>query len=142
RAGQTPATVAVDALPDETFLGVVHLVGQAADPATRTIEVEIRIPNPGHKLKGGMFARVNLVLDRKADVPVIPDTAILRDEQGPYVYVINDSKAHRRPVNLGLAEGVLHEVTEGLEPGDRVVVRGQRQLREGEALETVEENQP
>jgi len=140
--GQTPATVAVDAFPGETFRGVVHLVGQAADPATRTIDVEIRIPNPDRRLKGGMFARVNLVLDRKADVPVIPNTAILRDEQGPYVYVVTDSKARRRAVTLGLAEGVLHEVTEGLEPGDRVVVRGQRQLRDGAAVEAIEETQP
>jgi multidrug efflux pump subunit AcrA (membrane-fusion protein) len=139
--GKTHAAIAVDAFPGESFAGTVHLVGEAADAATRTIDVEIRVPNPARKLKPGMFARVTLVLERRAGVPVVPDSALLRDDEGPYVFVVNDEKARRQRVSLGLAEGAVHEVTAGLKGGDVVVVRGQRQLRDGQAVRTVQEKQ-
>ena len=141
-AGKTRALVAVDAFPNEDFGGTVHLVGQSVDPATRTLGVEIRVPNPGGRLKPGMFARVQLVLERKEHVLVVPDRALLRDEKGTSVYVLVGTTAHRRRVSLGLSEGVLHEVTAGVGEGDRVVVRGQRQLADGQPVVPVEEKEP
>jgi len=141
-SGRTEAVVAVDAFPDEQFRGKVHLVGEAIETATRTVGVEVRVANPKRRLKPGMFARVQLVLVRKKNVPAVPHTAVLRDEEGPYVYVVNGSKAHRRRVKLGLTEGALHEVTDGVREGDVVVIRGQRQLGDGRAVVPVEEARP
>jgi multidrug efflux pump subunit AcrA (membrane-fusion protein) len=136
--GKTKAAISADALPGETFEGVVHRVGESSDPATRTIDVEVRVPNAGRKLKPGMFARVTLVLERREGVPVASEAAILRDDEGPYVFVINGEHVRRQRVSLGLVEGAVHEVTAGLKDGDVVVVRGQRQLRDGQAVRTVE----
>jgi multidrug efflux pump subunit AcrA (membrane-fusion protein) len=140
--GVTEAAVALDAVPGQQFLGKVHLVGQAVDPATRTVDVEIRVANPDGTLKPGMFARVTLVLERRAGVAVVPDSALLRDDSGPYVYAVHEGRARRRRLTLGLSEGVFHEVRAGLETGDLIVVRGQRLLRDGQAVHAVEEDQP
>jgi len=141
-AGKTPAAVTVDAFPGETFDGVVHRVGEEADAATRTIDVEIRLPNPGRRLKPGMFARVQLVLERRVGVAVVPDAALLRDETGAHVYVLDGTTARRRRVTLGLGESGRYEVRDGVAPGERIVVRGQRQLADGQTVQPVEEGEP
>ena len=74
---------------------------------------------------------MELYLEGRENVPVISDTALLREGSGVYAYVVNDSRAHRKALRLGLSEGVWHEILEGPEPGDRVVVRGQRMLEDG-----------
>jgi membrane fusion protein (multidrug efflux system) len=87
-----------------------------------------------------MFARVELVLREKKGVPVIPDHAVTWVEDEPFVTVVNDGKAHRRAVKLGLAEGPVVEVTEGLQAGALVVTRGQQGLNEGDPVAVVEED--
>jgi len=131
KEGRTRATVRVDAYSEVVFEGTVTRVSPVADEMTRTVEVEIHIPNPERRLKPGMFARVDLLLKEKKGVPAIPEDAVLRDEEKTYVYVVNNRKAHRRTVKLGLSEGPLVEVVEGLKVGERVVTRGQRMLEEG-----------
>jgi RND family efflux transporter MFP subunit len=130
-AGKTPARMVVDALPGEEFEGVVYNVGADIDRQTRTVEVELRVQNPNQRLKPGMFARLRVTLESRENVPVVPETALLREGPEVYVYVVNNSIAHRKALKLGLSEGVLNEVVEGLEPGELVVVRGQHLLQEG-----------
>lgn len=139
-AGKTTARLAVDAYPGAEFEGTLYRVGPDVDRQTRTVEVEVRIPNPDHRLKPGMFARLRLVLERRENVTVISDSALLRQGPEVYAYIVNDSKAHRRVLKLGLTQGVLHEVIEGLKPGDLVVVKGQHMLQEGDEVTIVEEN--
>ncbi len=139
--GKTPVEVTVDAYPDEKFTGCLCRIAKSVNPATRTGEVEIRIPNPTLRLKPGMFARIRLILQRKENVPVISDTALLRDEKGPYVFVVQESgkpTAFRRYVRLGMSQGILHEVLDGVKTGQLVVVRGQRQLHDGHIVKPVE----
>lgn len=140
--GKTPADISVDAYPDKTFTGLLRRVPEAVDPQTRTGEVEVHIPNPDGTLKPGMFARVSLTLQQRLDVPVVPDGALLRQGGQAYVYVVNNATAHRRPVVLGLSEGDFHEVQAGLKPGELVVVRGQRQLQDGQTVQAVREDEP
>jgi len=142
RPGVTQVVVRLDAYPDQAFTGTVKRVCAVADEQTRTIDVEIHVPNPGRRLKPGMFARIDLVLREKKAVVAIPEDILLRTETETYVYVVNDSTAHRRPVKLGLSEGPMIEVTEGLEAGEIVVHRGQRRLRDGTPVEQVEQREP
>jgi len=138
-AGKTTARLTVDAYPDEQFDGVVSRVGPGVDRVTRTVEIEVRVSNIEHRLKPGMFARLDLVLERKENVTVVSDTALLRQGPEVYAYVVNGSAAHRTVLKLGLSQGVLHEVVDGLSPGDLVVVRGQHMLEDGTEVEIVEE---
>ncbi len=139
KAGTTQATVNADAYPAETFKGTVQRISPVVDERTRTVEVEIHVPNAGRLLKPGMFARVELVLLEKKGVPVIPEHAVTWLEDRPTVTLVNDGKARRRAVKLGLAEGPAVEVTEGVEPGALVIIRGQQGLKEGDPVVAVEE---
>ncbi len=131
RRGETEAVIRVDAWPDREFSGTVYLVGQTVDPATRMVEVEVRIDNPELRLRPGMFARVRFLLERRRDVPIIPETAVSTVGGQTHVYVVEDGKARRRGVTLGLNEGERHEVLEGLAAGEKVVTQGQAQIQDG-----------
>jgi membrane fusion protein (multidrug efflux system) len=136
--GQT-AHVTVDAYPGEDFVGKVARISPVVDRQTRTAPVVIAIENPGHKLKPGMFARVSLVIEERADVPVIRQEAVLAREINPSVFVIEDGTARKQPVELGLRDGPYWEVTVGLSAGDKVVTMGQQRLRDGDEVSVEEE---
>jgi len=136
--GKTHAEVEVDACPGEKFSGYVSRIRPELDRVTRTVAVTIRVPNDDGRLKPGMYARIRLVLDERKDVPLIPDEALISSKGQTGVYVVNDGKAHVRKVRIGLEEGNLNEVLEGLRPGESVVVRGHRMLREGTPVEATD----
>lgn len=140
--GRTKAVVEVDAFPDTTFEGTLTRVRPELDRATRTVAVTICVPNPEQKLKPGMYARIELVLDRREDVPIVPDDAIVFSGSGTKVYVVEDRTVHVRQIRVGLKEGELNEVAEGLRVGELVVVRGQQLLGDGMPVIPVEEASP
>ncbi|MBU4247475.1 MAG: efflux RND transporter periplasmic adaptor subunit [Verrucomicrobia bacterium] len=133
------AELNVDAWPGETFSGQVTKISPVIDLDTRTAPVEITIKNPAYRLKPGMFARVKLVLEERNNIPVIMKEAVLGRDSDTYVYLASNNIAHLRNVRLGLREGSNYEVTEGLTPGDIVVIMGQQRLRDGAAVSTEEE---
>ncbi|HUT32914.1 MAG TPA: efflux RND transporter periplasmic adaptor subunit [Planctomycetota bacterium] len=134
KAGTTQATVSADAYPAETFRGTVQKISPVVDERTRTIEVEIHVPNADRRLKPGMFARVVLVLVEKKGVPVIPEHAVTWVDDQPWVTLVNNGKAHRRAVKLGLSEGPIVEAAEGVEPGALIIVRGQQGLKDADPV--------
>jgi len=125
-----PAHITVDAYPGREFQGAVTRTSQAVDPATRTMTVEIDIPNREHTLKPGMFARVVLVLNEHPDAMTLPETSVLKDEQGTYVYVVESDTAFRRSVQTGLVQDSQTEILGGLSDSSRVVVAGQQFARD------------
>ncbi len=132
--GQTPAVARVDAFPDQVVSGVVYRVGVTVDPGTRTVELEARFPNPDGRLKPGLFARLTLTLESRRGVLTVPEHAILTEEGRPFVRIVRDNRIERRSVTLGLSQGSLQEILDGLAAGDLVVVRGQRSVPDGEAV--------
>jgi len=136
----TKALVEVDAYPDARFDGVLSRVRPELDRVTRTVAVTIRVPNPDQELKPGMYARIQLVLDERENVPVVPDEAIVASEGKTRVYVVNGSQVRLRDVKIGLEEGNRNEVLEGLRPGEKVVIRGQQMLSDGMPVKPVEED--
>jgi membrane fusion protein (multidrug efflux system) len=136
--GETPVHIKTDAYPQDEFEGMVYKVGVALDSVTRTGEVEIRVPNPEGKLKPGMFARMTIEVNQKECI-VAPDSALIREADYTYVFVVTDNKAKRRSIKLGIWQGQLHEVLEGVSPGDIVVTHGQMRLKDGQTVEIVQE---
>ena len=139
--GETPVKIKTDAYPEDEFEGVVYRVGVAVDTVTRTGKVEIRIPNPGGKLKPGMFARMTIVLTERENAVVVPDSALIREQDDVYVFIVNGGRAEHRRVKLGLSQGEYYELLDGLSVGDTVIIRGQRQLKNGQAVEVIQEAQ-
>jgi cobalt-zinc-cadmium efflux system membrane fusion protein len=120
-----PVAVAVEAYPGETFAGVIAYVGDVVDSTTRTIKVRCSVTNRGLKLKPEMFARVNLNVGSGAAVLVLPKEAVLEVGGQEFVFVqAADGRYVRRPVVTGTASGDTIQIREGLQAGERVVVKG------------------
>jgi RND family efflux transporter MFP subunit len=124
-------TVQVDAYPGESFSGRVARVAPVLDPATRTAEMEVEIPNRTGRLKPGMYARVRLISANKENALVVPKSAMVDAQGRRGVYMVHNGQAVFRPVSLGLEEQDRVEVTEGLKEGDEVVTTGASALRDG-----------
>ncbi len=130
------AEVRAEAYPDRVFIGTVTRVVQALDRATRTMKVEIDLPNLNHTLKGGMFARVEVLVDKHPNAIQIPLDALSRLEDLQYVYIVRDGKAHQVPVSVGSRVENRIEVTKGLNGDEQVIVSGKDLVHEGTPVQT------
>jgi len=133
-----PAEIRVDAFADKAFEANIYSVHPALDEQTHTIPVEIRLKNDALLLKPGMFARVTLITERKANVVVISGDVILGGKINPhYVYVVEDGIARKRFVKPGIIEGARCEIADGLKPGEMLVINGMNFLADGIGVEVV-----
>jgi membrane fusion protein (multidrug efflux system) len=131
------AELSFDAVPGRSFAGQIALISPYVDAATATFGVRIRVTETGGLLRPGMFARVAIVYERKLDALQIPRTALLDGDGPPKVFVVHDGKASERAVSLGLSNGAMIEVVEGLKDGEQVVVVGQGAVKPGAAVRIV-----
>ncbi|HEY4270557.1 MAG TPA: efflux RND transporter periplasmic adaptor subunit [Candidatus Udaeobacter sp.] len=112
--------------------GKFYALDRSLDVRTGSIRYEVTFPNPGNILRPGQFGNVRFVADIKKGAMVIPQEAV-NELQGSYQVAVvgNDNKVSIRPVKMGERIGAMWEVTEGLKPGDKVVVQGLQKAREG-----------
>ena len=137
-----PASLLVDAVPRQTFIGHVARLSPVVDPETATFKVTIEVDDPGEQLKPGMFARVGIVYERREQALQIPRTAIVDDEGQTSVFVIENGKAQQRRITVGLSSDGLVEITDGLKGQEQVVVVGQSGLKSGNPVRIVELESP
>ncbi len=131
----TEAAVEVDAYPGERFAGRVARVAPVFDPATRTAEMEIEVPNRSGRLKPGMYARVNLTVGVRENALVVPRNAVVDIEGRRGVFVPQENRASFRPVETGLQDENRVEITSGLNEGARVITTGALALRDGDPIQ-------
>ncbi|WP_455591552.1 efflux RND transporter periplasmic adaptor subunit [Bacteroides sp.] len=131
-----PVDVKLDVYGDEHFDGKISLIYPTIDPATRTFQVEIQLPNKGQKVRPGMFARATLNFGT-ADNVVVPDLAIVKQAGAGdrYVYVYKDGKVSYNKVELGRRMGSEYELKSGVPNNSQVVVAGQSRLINGMEVE-------
>lgn len=132
------AKVLTEAYPDKPFEGTIVRINEALDLATRTLQAEINVPNPGRLLKPGMFARIEVVLKEKPDALAVPREAVLEEEGKRFVFLVEGNQAIRKPVVTGIEQDRLIEIVEGVKDGDKIVVRGQESLRDRSTIRIVE----
>jgi membrane fusion protein (multidrug efflux system) len=135
-----PVAVQIDALGETVFPGRISRVYPVIDPEALqgTIEVELSPAPPG--ARPGQLARITLS-SSPLNALAIPFGAVRKDGDGTYVYRIgDDDKAHRVAIRTGEQYGSLLTVEDGLEEGDRVVVRGLLRMRDGRKVKVVQEN--
>ena len=138
---QNSASVYIDAL-GTTFTGQIEHVAYAADPQTNTFETTILIDNPEHVIRPGMVARATIVTAHYDAALSVPLFSIVQTLQGSIVFVEKDGVVHSVPVALGGLGGDKVTVLDGVRAGDRVVVVGQRDIADGQAVEVVSPSDP
>jgi RND family efflux transporter MFP subunit len=137
RVGQQ-ATLTIPDRPGRKFDGAVARTANALDPATRTLLVEVQVPNPAALLMPGEYAEVDLAVPRKDPPLVIPaDTLVVRGD-GPQVAVVRpDGVVHFTGIQLGRDLGDRLEVLSGVEEGQQLVVNPSDLIREGVKVKPV-----
>ncbi|MGV8959116.1 MAG: efflux RND transporter periplasmic adaptor subunit [Stenotrophomonas sp.] len=136
RAGQ-PVTLLADALPGQSFTGKVDRIAPVVDAGSGTFRVVTAFDGKAQLLKPGMFGRLRIDYDQRADALVVPRLALLDDGE-PAVFKVEAGKVRRVAVKLGYAEGPWVEIRDGLAEGDQVVTAGKVALRDGTAVQVIE----
>ena len=131
----TAVEVEVDAYPGENFNGRVARVAPILDPATRTAQVEIEIPNQTYRLKPGMYARARFTVERHDGALVVPTLAVV-DAQGKLgVWQPGEGDAAVfTPVTIGIEEQDFTELTSGVKEGQQIISTGAAALRAGDKI--------
>jgi len=123
--------IRVDAYPAETFPGKVYALEPAVDEKTRTVVVRAQVPNPSSKLRPGMFARVQVLLETRPNAVLIPEQAIWPQGRDTFVYRVVDGKAALTKVDIGMRRPGEVEILKGLAANDTIVTDGQIKLKDG-----------
>src|SRR5215469_3156566 len=117
-------------------VGKIDFVGVTVDKSTDTVEVRAVFPNAKGSLIDGQLVTVNLEAAKPEEQVVIPQSALISDQQGVYVFIAEDGKAAVRRVKTGPATGEDIVVTEGLKGGELVIVEGTQTLRPGTPVQS------
>lgn len=116
-------------IKQDTLKGVLTQLSPAINEETRTFSGYIEIDNPELKLRPGMFAKADVVTVRKDSVLSIPKEIIKSRRGGQLVYTVDRNSADEKVIHTGISDDKYIEVEKGLEPGDKVVVKGYEWLR-------------
>ena len=133
KLGQT-ISLKVDAVPGHDFQGKIFAVDPVVDVNGRAMRLRATVPNADLVLKPGLFARITIVVDRRENAMLIPESAVVPDGIGKIVFVVENGKAKRVPIELGKRLPGKVEVVKGLTPQMVVVSSGQMRLREGSTV--------
>ena len=140
--GKTKATLSVKGLDGRSFTGTVTRSTLVLDPSTRSLLVEIDLPNPDHALRPGTFVEISLGLREIPNALVLPPQAIFSGPKGKSVFIIEAGHARSVPVQTGISDGRWIEITSGLAGDEDVVVVGKRKLVEGSPVAPAPFNLP
>ncbi len=126
------AAIVADAFPDRKFWGRVTRFSEAVDRSTRTMAVEIDIPNPERLLRPGMFASITLIVEEHENALTVPTPAVLKDGQGNYLYMVSADTARKTRVTTGIEQDSLIEILSGIaDTTIQVITTGQQFVKDG-----------
>jgi membrane fusion protein, multidrug efflux system len=129
-----PVTASATGLPDRKFVGQVTNIESRVDPITRSITVRAELPNPDRILRQGMFMTVSLQGD-VAPTLLVPEEAVVPERGRTYVFVVVNGVTQRREVRTGKRRPGDVEIVEGVAEGERVVVEGTQNIRDGTSVQ-------
>lgn len=124
-------SVLSDAFPDKTYEGLVNYIDPAVDKETRTIAIEALINNKERLLSAGLFVRVNHQFGERKKRLLVPEESLIPTINGQKIFVIHKNKAVAVRVKIGAHHDSMTEICSGLQPGDRIIIRGQHKLKDG-----------
>ena len=125
------AVVRVPEIPDRAFPGKVTRIATALQPGSRTLLTEVDVPNPDGALSPGIYCTVELLIPRKTPSMIIPADAVVFDENGQHVAVVENGIVHLQKISVVRDFGTEVEVQQGVKPGDQVILNPMVNLSEG-----------
>jgi HlyD family secretion protein len=135
-----------DDLPGQSFPGTINLVGRAADPQSRSVEVWVAVPNPSGRLRPNGVAKVVIAAQPVAGAIVVPSPAVTLDatngNSGTVMVVDDKSIAHEVHVTIGVRSSGRTQITSGLKGGETVVIEGNYGLPDGTKVSVAKESAP
>lgn len=135
--GLTAIDISLQALRDRTVAGTVHFLSSSPETVARLFRLELAVDNPDGEILPGMFFRADVVKKTVPDAIAVPFYSVISRNDEQYVYVEEDGVVAKRPVEIGIMEKWMVQVTSGLRPGDRLVVEGHRDVEDGQKVKIV-----
>ena len=132
-----PARIMNYSLPDDTLKGYISELSPAIDEETRSFKGRIEIKNKDLKLRPGMFVKAEIVVASRDSALVIPKDVMMSYGNRRYVFVAQKETARRRYINTGLENNGMVEVTGGLKPGERLIIKGFETLRDRSKIKVI-----
>jgi membrane fusion protein (multidrug efflux system) len=131
-----PAVLTMNEVPGMEVKGSITRTTGALDPATRTLLVEIDLPNKEHRIKPGSFVNVSLQLQEHTNVLALPPGAIVPGKNGGQksVFVVEKNEVRSVPITTGIDDGLFVEIVKGLSGTEDVVVVGKGALTPGDTV--------
>lgn len=125
-------------ITEDTITGTVTELSPIISAETRTFEGKLQIDNPELKLRPGMFVKADIITAKKDSAIVIPKNVILTGNRGKYVFVVErNSAADDRRITTGIENQDYVEVLEGLQPNDRLIIKGFETLRDNSKVKVI-----
>jgi RND family efflux transporter MFP subunit len=125
------AMVRVPEIPDRGFPGKVTRIASALQPGSRTLLTEIDVPNPDGALSPGIYCTVELFIPRKTPSMIIPGDAVVFDQNGLHVAVVENGIARLQKIHIARDFGTEVEVHDGVKAGDQVILNPMIDLADG-----------
>jgi membrane fusion protein (multidrug efflux system) len=129
--------ISIEALNNRKISGKKYFLAVAPESMAQVYRLELEVANKQEEILPGMFARVEIVKEEFPDALAIPLYAVISRDNKHYVYVEDNNVAKLQEVKLGILDGWQIQITEGLKPGGKVIVVGQRSVDEGQRLNVV-----
>jgi membrane fusion protein (multidrug efflux system) len=129
-----PVKFTVEGLPGQDFDGKVTRFSYALDESSKTMLVEIELPNPKLELRPGMYASARLGIEHKDNALLLPADAVVTERAGSSVFVLVDGKAKKTRVQIGFKEDNQVEIISGINPDQKVILPGKLSLNDGQAV--------
>jgi RND family efflux transporter MFP subunit len=129
-----PVTLTVDAYPGESFKGTISRISPSLDEKARTLTVEANVENPDGRLRPGLFARAQVLVNQQSPAVMAPTEALLTFAGLTKLFVVENNRVVERVVKTGIRNGNYIEILEGVAVGDRVAVENLGKLTNGLAV--------
>jgi len=133
-----PIVLTSEGLPGRTLKGVVSRHTGALDEKTRSLHVEIDLPNADGSLRPGMYANIKVGVELHKSALLVPAVALVREKAAGFLFTLADGKATRVPVKYGFNDGTSVEILDGIAENARVLIPGKVVLVTGQAVTAVE----
>lgn len=131
-----------DAYKDKVFHGTVFAIDPKIDPDTRNIRIKAIISNKEYMLRPGMFAFVNLIVEKRDNSILVPEESLIPKGKDLSVFKVVDSKAVFTPVVIGQRKNAKAEIVQGLKAGDSIITAGHMKVRDGADIIVAGEQKP
>jgi multidrug efflux pump subunit AcrA (membrane-fusion protein) len=133
------AGVTLEAYPGESFAAKVTTISPVGNAVSRTIDVELSMPNPTHRIKPGMYVEVEWTISSRP-ATVVPLASVIDRGGQKFVFLAADGQAKMVPVNVGVVAGDAIEIVSGLAGGEKVITTGAGQLNDKDKIKVVEKS--